>query len=264
MAGTDPAGVDYTVTVNAYIDDDTGPSSNADHVLTIINPCTDSSILQLVSIEAPDFTYILYNTTANTWTHSPVSVDTDIDYDLLCGGITYTSDADTTNPLLAFLTYDSDAQSMTIYTEDVSLIDTGPHPYTVTASLTSNPEVSIEVTALITILDPCDDPFNLELTLVPDDVIQTDYSAPAEFLFPTWEVTPSICVPVVFSCRYISGPYSGSLSLCDFSSTNGDYSSSGVLDETNGNYVFTSDDRETFPPGEYNLEIEITAGTRSL
>lgn len=64
-----------------------------------------------------------------------------------------------------------------------------------------------------------------------------------------------------YSCQYQSGPYSGSLDVCSFTDTNGVYSSSASFNTATGEYVFSTDDKDTFPPGTYELVITFTLGT---
>jgi hypothetical protein len=78
---------------------------------------------------------------------------------------------------------------------------------------------------------------------------------------PNLEFEPVECAnDVVFTCRYVSGPYDGPLDLCDFENTNGEYTSTGTFDETTGQLDFVTADSATFPPGDYEFQIYTAVG----
>lgn len=61
-----------------------------------------------------------------------------------------------------------------------------------------------------------------------------------------------------YTCEYLDGLYTGAHDLCDFTINNGDKTSTGTFDPTTGRYTFMTNDKQTFPLGEYNFKIRIT------
>lgn len=128
------------------------------------------------------------------------------------------------------------------------------------------PSVSNSAQANISIANPCDNPFSLTVGSVTN--VQSDYSTPAIWTFPTINVDPTVCISnAVFSCDYKNGPYStsGPLDFCsDFVDTNGDFSSSATFDETSGSLTFQTNDKGKFPPGVYEFDITVTIGAKQV
>lgn len=86
--------------------------------------------------------------------------------------------------------------------------------------------------------------------------------------FPPFSANPFVCVTVAsFTCTYLGGPpgpHTGVFNLCDdFANVNGDYSTTNSFGENNGVLSFNSNDKDTFPPGNYNFAITITIGVTS-
>lgn len=57
--------------------------------------------------------------------------------------------------------------------------------------------------------------------------------------------------------------YTGGLDLCDFTDNNGAYSSSGSFNGLTGEWIFSTNDIDTFEPGSYEMIITFDLGTVS-
>jgi hypothetical protein len=98
--------------------------------------------------------------------------------------------------------------------------------------------------------------------------IESDYSAPAVFTFPTVTVDPSVCLPLAtYSCIVASTPaaYTLGQDLCqDFTLNNAPFFTDNEFFENDGDYVFDSDDKDSFPVGTYGFIITVTIGSESV
>jgi hypothetical protein len=82
--------------------------------------------------------------------------------------------------------------------------------------------------------------------------VSFDFTGPAVWTPPPCTVTPPSCYPeIVYTCVYISGPYTGYLDLCNFI---------GYFDVSTGTYVFNTNDEAMFPPGIYSFVMNISIG----
>jgi hypothetical protein len=274
LAGTTAPGfsTDYTMTVGATILQSDGVtttshSTTANLVLTIKNPCVDDDYLDVVPLSSlPDYYYTLYDevnegspVVYNSWTHAPFTIVSSANLGGICGSLVYEQSEtkalvqDPVNggtlydntKILVFNYINNDPVPATnlrheIYAEDRTLVP-GPYPYVVCASYPLYPMEYCSV-GEVYLRDPCVapyGPFDLSITGATLPTATIDYlsSSTTVLSFPTYTVDPSICTPS-FSCQYASGPYSGGLDLCDFSNTNGGFTSTGSFDDTTGTLSF--------------------------
>lgn len=230
--------------------------------------------------DEPDKTITPY--TSKTWIHNPVTINAFSPTILsTCGEPTRSIDAGVLNP---DLTYTQATDSITILHESTAY--TGQTiPMVMEFFFTiSDPLCAADKFTLLTdtsnliIEDPCVNPASFVIGAITH--IDTDYSIPAVFNFPTIVVQPTVCT-TTFTCTYISGPNAGSENLCTYMDLT-DYTGTGnPLDNpilatddtgiitatdfknTNGKYTFFSRDKVKFPPGVYNLRITATIGSQS-
>lgn len=144
----------------------------------------------------------------------------------------------------------------------MELVEQGTFTYTVKAYLTEYPHCEtcvVSESGTITLIDPC----------ISSDVetgvavnVYTTYSSAVTFTPPVLTVTPSVCESqVTYSCKYVKGPYTGSLNLCNFSISSEDQSCEATFDKLTGDYQFNCHDATTFPPGEYEFCVTPSIGT---
>lgn len=128
------------------------------------------------------------------------------------------------------------------------------------ASLKKFPEHNVgEEEGTITLLDPCDDPFYM--IPGPSTDIDTDYTEPAVYTFPTLSVSPPECKDfTTFELEYESGPYDGALDLTSLSQEG----ASSSFDPETGSFVFDTSDTDTFPAGEYNFVASAIIGDKKI
>jgi hypothetical protein len=113
---------------------------------------------------------------------------------------------------------------MTIYTEDMDLLNVGQFAYSVTAYLTNYPSCKdltgncgVKQMAIIYLENPCNSPFELTVGLAMNTV--TDGVNTATFTYPPSIVEPVVCIDYAsYSCEFIAGPanYVGTANLCMF------------------------------------------------
>ncbi len=119
--------------------------------------------------------------------------------------------------------------------------------YTQIASESPDPQTTILV------LDPCLKPYSLTS---PGQATELEYDynrVGARFLPQSLAVDPPIC-PLTFSCLSITGSDSNALQCDD---------QSGVLqvDALTGKLEMTTQDMVKYPPGEYLVTLQASAGT---
>lgn len=97
----------------------------------------------------------------------------------------------------------------------------GPYPYTVTSFFTNYPGFGVASgEGEITLVDPCDSPFDLSVGTFEADVA-SDYSDAITWEFPDVTVNPSICAPFAeYTCSVVTpADYTFGQDLCeDFNS----------------------------------------------
>lgn len=107
--------------------------------------------------------------------------------------------------------------------------------------------------------------------------IESDYSAPAVFTFPTITVEPAACLPAAtFSCQFTSSPAAFTFGsqlpaggLCNDINVSNEvppntYTTTNTFFENNGGYSFDSNDKDNFPIGTYKFTITVTIGSKSV
>jgi hypothetical protein len=117
LAGTDFK--DYPISITAKLgDEEVSTSFN----LVVKNPCVSSEHLSVSTDGAvPDFSYTVYNTTEASWKHFEFKIEGSDKVKNLCGPmLSYVVNA---GDLSEFVTYDADEMRLSIYSEDMSLLD---------------------------------------------------------------------------------------------------------------------------------------------
>jgi hypothetical protein len=170
----------------------------------------------------------------------------------LCGSLTYTADF---GDLSSWVIYDGSNRGFNMNAPTNSGIDpTVNHSFYVSAELAMYPgQGQVTCAFQISVIHPCENPDSLTVQLHQN--ADSDYTSPAIFNFPNWSVVPSTCANyAVFSCAYMGGPYTGTaLNECENAFNNNNFSTTITFDVTTGVLIFTTDDYETFPAGNYNF-----------
>lgn len=190
-----------------------------------------------------------------TWVHDPfpvVATQAVID---ICGSLSYQIDA---GSLSIYISY-SVTQHIIIFQCNSMAIVNQSFSYTISVYLTEYPDCSVcagccaSVTSTIIIVSPCHTP-QINVGVIVN--IDFDFSGPTVWNPPPCAVTPPVCAPqIIYTCTYVSGPYTGGLDLCNYASV--DVSISISFDISTGVFVFDSNDSTTFPPGVYIFMISI-------
>lgn len=257
MAGTDVAGHTYSVGLSATL---RGVTSLATIQITMKNPCKHETHIKLDQAVLPHLSYTLFESMSHVLIADPVTTLAPAGMMAACGPVTYTLVPPANMPA-NFMSYDAPSRTLTLYSEDMSLINSGLLIYSITATLDNWPQ-NLGGTATsagdITINDPCLNP----KTLIPGQQTNSDgdYEEAATFTFPTVNVEPEICLTEAkFECQYVGGPYLGDLDLCSFAWE----SSYAEFNSDTGEHTLVTDDMDTFPEGVYLFEVTITIGEKT-
>jgi hypothetical protein len=213
ICGSDPGGTTYIIIIDGCIG---GICSPVECEVIIYNPCLDASLFLVTPIQVPDFECVLYDHGCQ-FQHESFFVNTSITaaYDI-CGPLIYTIDAGDLN---IFIEYDVELHIIVIYCEDMSLVVTGSFTYTITVSLSMHPTCGGcwgHSTGTIVILSPCIGP---QLTVGLNINIDFSFNGPSSWTPPPLSVVPSVCFPhITYVCNYVSGPYTGPIDLCNWTS----------------------------------------------
>lgn len=164
------------------------------------------------------------------WQHPAFTITATQAVRNICGGLTYVSDeAYHVVTDQQAIHYSGSQMKHTISTDNVSFA--GAHYYKVSSYLTKFASLGkAEVSGMLTIEDPCADPFYPITSDVP--LVVHPYYGTTQFQFPVSSVKPG-CV-VTYSCTYNAGPYTGSLNLCSFFTPANGQSSTGTFDVISG------------------------------
>lgn len=189
MAGSNPSGTDYVITIEATLGQ---TSSSAPVTVTIKNPCLDPQLLSVTAVTPPDVDYTLFFTAPNNqWTYFDFIINGSPAVKQICGDLVYTVDGGVIDNLL---THNNAQNQISIYAEYRPLVDNSPYVYTVTSELANYPGYGVASdTGLITIIDICDDPFSV--TAGSQVALTFDYSSPVTFSIPGLVVNPNVCLP---------------------------------------------------------------------
>jgi hypothetical protein len=202
----------------------------------------------------------------NTWFHTAFTINASPSVLAICG--TLDCQASSTDVWLnGALQYDPALLRFNLYDEDRAQAVTTPYPYTLTCDLADYDGVQVvSASGKITIFDPCDSPF--DLSAVGTGLSETyDYVGSVSLLDTLFTVDPSVCASeATFECDYAGGPYTGRLNMCDFTSENTAKGllSSATFNPVDGEWIFQSNDKESFPPGAYTFDVTVTIGDKSV
>lgn len=253
-----PNGVDYLLIVKAQLPSVNGNvfAATASFNLNIKAPCYDSQYYTVTAVPVPDFSYLLFST-FTPLIHNPFTVTATPEVLALCGNLAYNING---GGLASYLSYNQNTREIDIYAENLNLLSGSPFTYTITAQLTSfNGYGTASSNGLVTILNPCESLTSFTMTGISNEV--SNYDGTVFFDTPVLTADPNVCTPqAAFTCSYdnINGPYTGALDLCNFSMTNGQYSSAASFSPTSGQLTFNSNDKDTFPPGVYEFTVTAT------
>jgi hypothetical protein len=220
------------------------------------NPCIDITLFMIQPVIVPDLTCTLYDPC--TWEHSPFDIIATTVVIEVCGTITYEVDVGIYS---AYITYDVDLHIVIFYCEDMSLVNTSI-TYTINVYLAAWPSCGGcggSSSGTIIIVSPC-----IEPVITIGIVVNIDFSfnGPATWTFPASIIVPTSCYwEAVFTCDYVSGPYTGFLNLCGVIMSGGGIHTSITFSETTGIYIFDSDDMDTFATGVYHFTVTMTIGS---
>lgn len=223
--------------------------------IIVYNPCLDSSLVTIVPGLVPDISYTIYEDTC--WQHEVFVIDASVEAIVeICGQLVYSYEL---SFQYTFITYDPSSYTICINTDDMTLIDISI-TYTINVVFDLYPDCNncgSGGSGTVIIISPCVNPFiNVGVALNVD----FDFTGPAVFTPPVVVVNPSVCQPyVIYSCAYVTGPYSGTLDLCNYVSTIG-ISTSITFNIETGIWIFNTEDANTFPPGVYVFIINVTVG----
>jgi hypothetical protein len=245
MCGSNPNGDVYIIVIQGCLGT---VCADIDVSVTILNPCFNPDMYTIQPVPLPEIQFSLY--TEVSVTHNSFDVVASVDLVNMCGGLTYTIDA---GVLTQYIVYDVETHVIVIYCDDPAVVAGEINiSYTIDVSITAYPNACGICVAccssgggVIVIGDPCADPFLPFIGMVP--TVDFDFTAPASFTFPVQIVDPALhdlCLPgAVYQCTYLGdGPYTGFQNLCDFSITNGAYSSTGSFNGVTGTYTFNTND----------------------
>jgi hypothetical protein len=252
LTGGNIAGVPYNIMVLATLGTRTATQS---FTLNIKNPCLDPTMLTVVAEGAvPDIDYQVGSQNQNTWTHSGFIINASSTVRNLCGDLSYTSNE---GVLDSYVTYTGSSRTFAIFTDSSSLIEHSPYAYTVSAELAMFPGYGKATdTGLITIKNQCGNAFQPYTGEVPSIFYNYSPDAPAEFLFPTQMIAPSLCLNyATFKCQYLEGNFKGLGDPCSYIKSTGQYSTTSTFDGDIGRFSFMSSDTSMFPPGQYMFRI---------
>ena len=144
--------------------------------------------------------------------------------------------------------YDPTSLNYEIYSEDFGLL--GSHSFSVTGILKDHPTVTPTlVTETIMIIDPCLDPFLLNIA---PPIYPAEYSYTYTGTSPSLDFTPQaavvdpyVCV-INYSCEIINGPR---LDICNVD----DGLTQSSYDSLTGQFTFKSIDMANYPAGTYKM-----------
>jgi hypothetical protein len=213
FCGTDPEGETYTIIIDGCLGTVCEP---VECEIVILNPCLDPELYSIQPVELEEQHYTLFQ--QHTWTQQSFIVTGDASVIEMCGGLTYVIDGGDLN---VYINYDESTQIITIYSENMDLTITGTFTYTVNVFLPGFEDSCGQCTACcgsssgtIVIENPCS---GATLTTGEVTSIHATYGVEVTFDFPALSVVPATCDQHVhYSCEYVSGPYTGSIPMCDF------------------------------------------------
>jgi hypothetical protein len=227
-------------------------------VITVRSACFDESLIQILPVDLPKIEYTLYEEFSLTH-DSFVGLGADYVKEQ-CGDLALNYAISHNIP--EGVTYADN--TISIYSEDMSLLVSPEFTYTIEVSLMSNPEIKVTGSNIITLKNPCEDPFNSFASVVPN--VNFDFGVDAtEFTFPASLFRNPICQQFVsFTCTYVQGPVSTDVPMCGPLSQAGDMVTDISFDTKTGKYSFFSEDRNTYEIGLYAFTITATLDTESM
>jgi hypothetical protein len=112
------------------------------------------------------------------------------------------------------ITYSADTRLFTMNAEDKALLEDAPYLYTVKSHLKDYPTYGVAVSdGTISFGNPCTSP---EVEVGPNAEQDLSYDGVNSFAPDlTFEIA-ECAEEVVYTCRYVTGPYDGTEDLCDF------------------------------------------------